>query len=180
MARLMEKYRNEIAPAIQKEFGIENVNAIPKIEKICLNMGLGKAIQDSKILDAARKDMTMIAGQAAVPTTSKVSVANFHLREGMRIGCRTTLRGKRMYEFLDRLCNVALPRVRDFRGISSKGFDKQGNYSMGVEEITIFPEIDADKIDVSNGMDITVVIKNSNGREQSYRLLKMLGMPFAE
>lgn len=180
MARLLKKYREEIVPAIRKEFEIGNINAVPRIEKVCLNMGVGRAMQDSKYIDQAKKDLTLVAGQAAAPTTSKVSVSNFKLREGVRIGCRVTLRGTRMYEFLDRLMNVALPRVRDFRGVSGKGFDKQGNYSLGIEELSIFPEIDSDKADFSHGMDVTVVFKNSGGRERSYRLLKMLGMPFAE
>ena len=179
-ARLLEKYRNEVLPAMQKEFGRVNAHSLPRIEKICLNMGVGKAIDDSKILDEAVKIMTTVAGQAAVVTKARVSVSNFRLRQGYKIGCRTTLRGERMFEFMDRLIAAAIPRIRDFRGVSKRAFDKFGNYSLGVEEVTIFPEIDADRLTQPFGMDVTFVIKNSQGREESMKFLKMMGMPFAE
>lgn len=179
-ARLQEKYRNEVLPAMQNEFGRKNPHCLPRLEKICLNMGVGKAIDDSKILDEAVKTMTSIAGQAAVVTKARVSVSNFKLRQGYKIGCRCTLRGARMYEFFDRLVATAIPRIRDFRGVSKRAFDKAGNYSLGVEEVTIFPEIDADRMVHSFGMDVTFVIKNSTGKEESIKFLKMMGMPFVE
>lgn len=180
MSISQDKYKNEVIAAIRKEFDIKNVNAVPRITKICLNMGVGKAIDDAKMLDVARKNMTMIAGQSAAFTTSKVAISNFHLREGLRIGCRVTLRGARMYEFIDRLINVAIPRIRDFRGVNDKSFDKQGNYSLGIEDINIFPEINSDAAEYSFGMDCTFVIKNSTGAAMSRRFLKLLGMPFVE
>ena len=180
MARLMEKYRKEVLPVMQKEFGRINVHDLPRLEKVCLNMGVGKAIDDSKILDEAVKIMTTIAGQAAVVTKARVSVSNFRLRQGYKIGCRATLRGKKMYEFIDRLIATAIPRIRDFHGVPKKSFDKAGNYSLGVEEVTIFPEIDADKMLYPFGMDITFVIKNSRGRDESLKFLKFMGMPFVE
>lgn len=179
MSLVQKKYKEEVLPAIMEKYGIKNVNAAPKIEKICLNMGLGKSIDDSKMVDAARKDMTSIAGQLAAVCHAKVAVSNFRLREGMRIGCRATIRNQRMYEFMDRLINVAIPGIRDFRGIKATSFDKAGNYSMGVEEITIFPEINADNTDYAFGMDITIVIRNSTGPQMSKDMLSMLGMPFA-
>lgn len=179
-ARLLEKYRNEVLPAMQKDFGRSNPHSLPKLEKICLNMGIGKAIDDSKILEEGVKNMSIIAGQAAVVTKARVSVSNFRLRQGYKIGCRVTLRGNTMYEFFDRLVATAIPRIRDFRGVSKRAFDKSGNYSLGVEEITIFPEIDADRLTHPFGMDVTFVIKNSTGREESHKFLKMMGMPFAE
>lgn len=179
-ARLKELYRNEIVPALKEELGRTNVMAVPKIEKICLNMGLGRAMEDSKKLEAAQKHMTTIAGQAACVTKARISVSNFKVREGWNIGCRVTLRGERMYEFLDRLVNIAVPAIRDFRGIKATSFDGQGNFSMGVEEITIFPEVDPDKVDEQLGLDVTVVIKNSNGAEESRRLLQLMGMPFRQ
>lgn len=180
MARLMEKYRKEVLPAMQKDFGRGNPHSLPRLEKICLNMGVGKAIDDSKILEEAAKNMTQIAGQNAVITKARVSVSNFRLRQGYKIGCRVTLRGSRMFEFMDRLVATAIPRIRDFRGVSNRSFDKAGNYSLGVEEITVFPEIDADKLSQPFGMDVTFVIKNSSGREESMKFLKLMGMPFAE
>ena len=179
-ARLLEKYRKEVLPAMQGDFDRKNPHSLPKIEKICLNMGVGKAIDDSKILDEAVKIMTSIAGQSAVVTKARVSVSNFRLREGYKIGCRVTLRGNIMYEFMDRLIATAIPRIRDFRGVSKRAFDKSGNYSLGVEEVTIFPEIDADKMTHAFGMDVTFVIKNSKGREESLKFLKLMGMPFME
>ncbi len=179
-ARLLEKYRKEALPAMQKDFGRTNPHSLPKLEKICLNMGIGKAIDDSKILEEGVKTMTTIAGQQAVVTKARVSVSNFRLRQGYKIGCRVTLRGELMYEFFDRLVATAIPRIRDFRGVSKRAFDKAGNYSLGVEEVTIFPEIDADRLVHPFGMDVTFVIKNSSGREESMKFLKLMGMPFAE
>ena len=179
-ARLSEKYRNVVLPAMQKEFDRSNIHSLPRLEKICLNMGIGKAIDDSKILDEGVKTMTAIAGQAAVVTKARVSVSNFRLRQGYKIGCRVTLRGNIMWEFFDRLVATAIPRIRDFRGVSKRAFDKSGNYSLGIEEVTIFPEIDADRLLHPFGMDVTFVIKNSKGREESLKFLKMMGMPFAE
>lgn len=180
MSLSQERYIKEVMPTLQQEFGIKNVNAIPRLTKICLNMGVGKSIDDSKMMDVAKKDMTAIAGQAAAVTMSKVAISNFKLREGLRIGCRVTLRRQKMYEFLDRLINVAIPRIRDFRGVNDKSFDKQGNYSMGVEDINIFPEVNADTAEYSFGMDVTFVIKNSTGAALSRRFLKLLGIPFVE
>jgi len=180
MARLLEKYRKEVIPALKESLGRANVNAVPRLEKICLNMGVGKAIDDSKILDEAVKAMTAVAGQAAVVTKARMSVSNFKLRQGYKIGCRVTLRGVRMWEFFDRLVAMAIPRIRDFRGVSSRAFDKFGNYSLGVEELPIFPEIDADKMPHAFGMDVTFVIRNSRGRADSLQFLKLMGMPFAE
>ncbi|MCL2000135.1 MAG: 50S ribosomal protein L5 [Planctomycetes bacterium] len=179
-ARLLEKYRKEVLPAMQKDFGRTNTHSLPKLEKICLNMGIGKAIDDSKILEEGVKAMSTIAGQQAVVTKSRVSVSNFRLRQGYKIGCRVTLRGERMYEFFDRLIATAIPRIRDFRGVPQRAFDLSGNYSLGVEEVTIFPEIDADRLAHPFGMDVTFVINNSTGREESQKFLKLMGMPFAE
>ncbi|MDR1612340.1 MAG: 50S ribosomal protein L5 [Planctomycetota bacterium] len=180
MARLMEKYRKEVLPAMRKDFGRDNPHSLPRLEKICLNMGVGKAIDDAKMLEEAVKIMTTVAGQAAVVTKARVSVSNFRLRQGYKIGCRVTLRGNTMFEFFDRLIAAAIPRIRDFRGVSKKSFDKAGNYSLGIEEITIFPEVDADKLTHPFGMDVAFVIKNSRGREESRKFLKLMGMPFAE
>ena len=179
MARLKEKYRNEIAPALAKEFGIENVMAIPKIEKIVVNMGLGEGISNSKILDVAAEELKTITGQKPVITKAKKSIAAFKLRQGMSIGAMVTLRGDRMYEFLDRLIAVALPRVRDFRGISPKAFDGRGNYTLGVREQLIFPEIDFNKVDKTRGMNISIVT-TAKTDEQARSLLKSLGMPFRQ
>ncbi|MCD8139780.1 MAG: 50S ribosomal protein L5 [Planctomycetaceae bacterium] len=179
-ARLLEKYRKEVLPAMQKDYGRSNPHSLPRLEKICLNMGIGKAIDDSKILEEGVKIMSTIAGQAAVVTKARVSVSNFRLRQGYKIGCRVTLRSSTMWEFFDRLVATAIPRIRDFRGVSRKSFDKLGNYSLGIEEVTIFPEVDADRLVYPFGMDVTFVIKNSKGREESMKFLKMMGMPFAE
>lgn len=179
MARLKEKYRKEIAPAIAKEFGIENVMAIPKLEKIIVNMGVGEAIGNAKVLDTAVEELTTITGQKPVITKAKKSIAAFKLRQGMSIGTMVTLRGDRMYEFLDRLISVALPRVRDFRGISGKAFDGRGNYTLGIKEQLIFPEIDFNKVDKTRGMNISIVTTAQND-EQSRALLKALGMPFRQ
>lgn len=179
MARLKEKYKSEIAPAIAKEFGIENVMAIPKLEKIVVNMGVGEAIANSKVLDTAAEEMQTIVGQKPVITKAKKSIAAFKLRQGMSIGVMATLRGERMYEFLDRLISVALPRVRDFRGISPKAFDGRGNYTLGIKEQLIFPEIDFNKVDKTRGMNISIVTTAQND-EHSRALLKALGMPFRQ
>ncbi|HRH44848.1 MAG TPA: 50S ribosomal protein L5 [Pyrinomonadaceae bacterium] len=179
MARLKEKYRKEIAPALAKDFGIENPMAIPKITKVVVNMGLGEAIGNAKILDAAVEELKSIAGQKPVITKAKKSIASFKLRQGMNIGTMVTLRGDRMYEFLDRLISVALPRVRDFRGVSGKAFDGRGNYTLGIREQLIFPEIDFNKVDKSRGMNISIVTTAEND-EQARALLKALGMPFRQ
>ncbi len=179
MARLKDKYRKEIAPAIAKEFGIENVMAIPRIEKVVVNMGMGEAIANSKILDTAVEELRVVTGQKPVVTKAKKSIAAFKLRQGMNIGTMVTLRGDRMYEFLDRLISVALPRVRDFRGISGKAFDGRGNYTLGIREQLIFPEIDFNKVDKTRGMNISIVTTASTD-EQARSLLKALGMPFRQ
>lgn len=179
MARLRDKYKNEIAPAIAKEFGIENPMAIPRIEKVVVNMGVGEAISNAKILDTAVEELRSITGQKPVVTKAKKSIASFKLRQGMNIGAMVTLRGERMYEFLDRLISVALPRVRDFRGISGKAFDGRGNYTLGIREQLIFPEIDFNKVDKTRGMNISI-ITSAKTDEQSRALLKALGMPFRQ
>ena len=179
MARLKDKYKNEIAPAIAKEFGIENPMAIPRIEKIVVNMGVGEAISNAKILDTAVEELRSITGQKPVVTKAKKSIASFKLRQGMNIGTMVTLRGERMYEFLDRLISVALPRVRDFRGISAKAFDGRGNYTLGIREQLIFPEIDFNKVDKTRGMNISIVTTAKND-EQARSLLKAMGMPFRQ
>ena len=179
MARLKEKYKNEIAPALAKEFDIKNPMAIPKIEKIVVNMGLGEASANSKILDVASDELRAITGQKPVITKAKKSIAAFKLRQGMNIGSMVTLRGDRMYEFLDRLISVALPRVRDFRGISGKAFDGRGNYTLGVREQLIFPEIDFNKVDKTRGMNISIVT-TAKSDDQARSLLKAMGMPFRQ
>ncbi len=179
MARLKEKYNKEIAPAIAKEFDIKNPMAIPRLEKIIVNMGMGEAISNSKILDVAVEELRVITGQKPVITKAKKSIASFKLRQGMSIGTMVTLRGERMYEFLDRLISVALPRVRDFRGISGKAFDGRGNYTLGIREQLIFPEIDFNKVDKTRGMNISIVT-TAKTDEQSRALLKALGMPFRQ
>jgi large subunit ribosomal protein L5 len=178
VARLKDKYIAEIAPAMQEKFGYSNVMAIPKLDKIIINIGLGEAVDNPKALDGAVEDITLIAGQKPVITRAKKSIAGFKIREGMPIGVKVTLRGDRMYEFVDRLFNVALPRVRDFRGVSGKSFDGRGNYSLGLTEQLIFPEIDYDKIDKIRGMQI-VFTTTAKTDEEGKELLKMLGMPFA-
>lgn len=179
MARLKEKYKNEIAPSLAKDFDIKNPMAIPRIEKIVVNMGIGEAIGNAKILDTAAEELRVITGQKPVVTKAKKSIASFKLRQGMNIGTMVTLRGERMYEFLDRLISVALPRVRDFRGISAKAFDGRGNYTLGIREQLIFPEIDFNKVDKTRGMNISIVTTAKND-EQSRALLKALGMPFRQ
>ena len=179
MARLSEKYKKEIAPALQKEFDIKNPMAIPKIDKIVVNMGLGEASGNSKILDVAVDELKSITGQKPVITKAKKSIAQFKLRQGMQIGTMVTLRGARMYEFLDRLISVALPRVRDFRGVSGKAFDGRGNYTLGIREQLIFPEIDFNKVDKTRGMNISIVTTARND-DEARSLLKALGMPFRQ
>jgi Ribosomal protein L5 len=176
--RYKEKYDKEIIPALKEQLGITSVMRVPKITKICLNQGLGKfGIADKKLIDMGVQEMTMIAGQRAVATKSKKDISNFKLRKGMPIGVRVTLRGEKMYEFLDRLISVSIPRVRDFRGISDKGFDGRGNYTLGIPEQIIFPEIDLDKVAKINGMDITFVTTAQNDKE-CLALLKEFGLPF--
>lgn len=177
MARLKEVYNKEIVPLLTKEFDYSNVMQVPRLEKIVVNMGLGEAIQNVKILDSAVEELAAITGQKAVITKAKKSIAGFKLRQGMPIGCMVTLRQEKMYEFLDRLVNIALPRVRDFKGVSGKGFDGRGNYSLGVKEQLIFPEISYEKIDKLKGLNITIVT-SAKSDEESKALLKHLGMPF--
>jgi large subunit ribosomal protein L5 len=176
-ARLKERYQKEVAPAIAKEFGITNPMAIPRVQKVVLNMGMGEAIANAKILDTATEELRTITGQKPVVTKAKKSIASFKLRQGMPIGVMVTLRGDRMYEFLDRFVSIALPRVRDFRGVSPKAFDGRGNYTIGVREQLIFPEIDFNKVDKLRGMNITIITTARND-EQARALLKGLGMPF--
>ncbi len=175
--RLKEKYTKEIVPALNEQFGYKSIMQVPKLQKICLNQGLGEAITDKKLIDMGVEEMTMIAGQKAVPTMSKKDISNFKLRRNMPIGVRVTLRGERMYEFLDRLVSVSIPRIRDFRGISDKGFDGRGNYTLGVTEQIIFPEIVLDKVNKINGMDITFVTTAPTD-EECLSLLKAFGLPF--
>jgi large subunit ribosomal protein L5 len=178
-ARLQEKYENEIAPKLSEQFKYDSSMQIPRISKIILNMGLGEAIQNIKILDSATEELALISGQKPVITRARQSIAAFKLRKGMPIGCMVTLRGKRMYEFFDKLVNVALPRVRDFRGISPKALDGRGNYTLGIKEHIIFPEIDYDKIDKIKGMNITVVT-TAQTDEEARTLLALMGMPFRQ
>lgn len=178
MARLRDRYKDEIQSNLQKEFNYTNVNAIPKMEKVVINVGLGEAIDNPKALDAVVEDITTIAGQKPVITRAKKSIAAFKLREGMPIGVKVTLRGDRMYEFIDRLFNIALPRVRDFRGVSGDSFDGRGNYSLGLKEQLIFPEIDYDKVDRVRGLQI-IFTTTAKTDEEGKALLKHLGMPFA-
>ena len=175
--RLKDKYKADVVPALQKKFGYSSSMQVPKIQKICLNQGVGDAVSDKKIIDTAIKEMTAICGQKVVATTSKKDISNFKLRKGVPIGVRVTLRGDKMYEFLDRLVSVALPRIRDFRGINDKGFDGNGNYTLGVTEQIIFPEIDIDKVTKIRGMDITFVT-SANDDEEAMALLTEFGLPF--
>jgi large subunit ribosomal protein L5 len=178
-ARLKERYAREIAPALAKEFNIKNPMAVPRLEKIVINMGMGEAIANAKILDTASDELRAITGQKPVITKAKKSIASFKLRQGMPIGVVVTLRGDRMYEFLDRLVSIALPRVRDFRGVSPKAFDGRGNYTLGVREQLIFPEIDFNKVDKTRGMNISIVT-TARTDEESRALLKAMGMPFRQ
>jgi large subunit ribosomal protein L5 len=178
-ARLKQHYNNNVIPSLTKEFGYSNANAVPKVEKVSVNIGLGEATQNPKLMDGAVNEMTQITGQRPVITKAKKSIAAFKLREGMSIGCRVTLRGDRMYEFLDRLMNVALPRVRDFRGVSTKSFDGRGNYTLGVRDQLIFPEIDYNKVEKVKGMNICITTTAKNDNE-GRALLRLMGMPFRQ
>ncbi len=177
MSRLKEKFNKEITPALMSKFEYTSVMQVPKVDKIVINMGVGEAVQNTKALDAAVEDLTIISGQKPVVTKAKKSIAGFRLREGMPIGTKVTLRGERMYEFLDKLISVSLPRVRDFRGVSKKSFDGRGNYTLGVKEQLIFPEIDYDKVSKIRGMDI-VIVTTANSDEEARELLTQFGMPF--
>ena len=179
MSRLKETYLSEIAPAMQQKFGYKNVMQIPKVEKIVVNMGVGEAKENAKVLDSAMADLQLITGQKPVLTKAKKSIANFKIREGMNIGCKVTLRGEKMYDFMDRLINLALPRVRDFRGVNPNAFDGRGNYSLGIKEQLIFPEVEYDKIDKVRGMDI-IFVTTANTDEEARELLTMFNMPFAK
>lgn len=179
MSRLREQYQTEIVDQMTKKFGYKNVMEVPKLVKIVVNMGVGEAKENAKVLDSAVTDMQTITGQKAVITKAKKAVANFKIREGMPIGCKVTLRGERMYEFLDRLVNLALPRVRDFRGVSADSFDGRGNYALGIKEQLIFPEIEYDKIDRVRGMDI-IVVTTAKTDEEARELLRLFNMPFAK
>jgi len=176
--RLYEKYKSEIVPALMKQFSYKSVMQVPKLDKIVVNMGLGAAVQDSKVLDEAVKDLETITGQKASIRTAKKAISNFKLREGMKIGAKVTLRRDRMYEFLDRLISIAMPRIRDFRGVSDKSFDGRGNYTLGVKEQIIFPEINVDRVTRVLGMDITFVMKSAGNDQESLELLKAFGFPF--
>ncbi|WP_062107642.1 50S ribosomal protein L5 [Bacillus niameyensis] len=177
MNRLQEKFKNEVTPALMSKFNYKSVMEVPKIEKIVVNMGVGDAVQNAKVLDNAVEELSLITGQKPVVTKAKNSIAGFRLREGMPIGAKVTLRGERMYEFFDKLVSVSLPRVRDFRGISKKAFDGRGNYTLGIKEQLIFPEIDYDKVNKVRGMDI-VIVTTANTDEEARELLTAFGMPF--
>ena len=178
-SRLKEMYKNEIVDAMVKKFGYKNVLEVPKLDKIVINMGVGEAKENAKVLESAVNDMERITGQKAVITKAKHSVANFKIREGQSIGCKTTLRGDKMYEFLDRLVNLALPRVRDFRGVNPNAFDGRGNYALGIKEQLIFPEIEYDKIDKVRGMDV-IIVTTAKTDEEARELLRLFNMPFAK
>jgi large subunit ribosomal protein L5 len=177
--RLLERYRNQIVPALKENFSLKNKMAVPRIEKIVINMGVGEALQDIKILEKAMEELALITGQKPIMRRAKKAISNFKIKAGVPIGCKVTLRRARMYEFMDRLFNVAMPRIRDFRGTPLDSFDAAGNYTLGLSDQSIFPEIDYDKITRSQGMDITFVIKNAKTKEQARELLRLLGMPFA-
>ena len=179
MSRLKEMYKNEIVDAMIKKFGYKNVMEVPKLDKIVLNMGVGEAKDNAKVLESAVKDMEAITGQKVVTTKAKSSIANFKIREGLPIGCKVTLRGEKMYEFLDRLVNLALPRVRDFRGVNPNAFDGRGNYALGIKEQIIFPEIEYDKVDKVRGMDI-IFVTTAKTDEEARELLTLFNMPFAK
>ena len=178
-SRLKEIYKNEIVDAMTKKFGYKNVMEVPKLDKIVINMGVGEAKENAKVLESAVSDMETITGQKAVVTKAKNSVANFKIREGQSIGCKTTLRGDKMYEFLDRLVNLALPRVRDFRGVNPNSFDGRGNYALGIKEQIIFPEIEYDKVDKVRGMDV-IIVTTAKTDEEARELLRLFNMPFAK
>lgn len=177
MSRLKEKYKSQVIDAMMKKFQYKNIMEVPKLEKVVVNIGVGEAIQNSKAMDAAVGDLTIITGQQPVVTKAKKSIAAFKLREGMKIGCKVTLRGDKMYNFVDKLVSIALPRVRDFRGLSPKSFDGRGNYSLGIKEQLIFPEIEYDKIDKVRGMDI-IFVTTARTDEEARELLRLMGMPF--
>lgn len=177
MSRLKDKYLSEVVKGLQEKYNYKNVMQIPKVTKVVINMAVGEAVTNSKALDAAVNDMTIISGQKPIITKAKKSIAAFKIREGMNLGCKVTLRGERMYEFLDKLMNLTLPRVRDFRGVSATGFDGRGNYTLGLKEQLIFPEIEYDKVDKARGMDITIVTTATTD-EEGRDMLKMMGMPF--
>ena len=177
-SRLKEFYQNEVVPALTKKFGYKNVMQVPKLDKIVVNMGVGEAKENAKLLESAMKDQEIITGQKPIMTTAKKSIANFKIREGMKIGCKVTLRGDRMYEFLDRLVNLSLPRVRDFRGVNPNSFDGRGNYALGIREQLIFPEIEYDKIDKTRGMDI-IIVTTARTDEEARELLAQFNMPFS-
>ena len=179
MNRLQERYEKEVVPAMMEKFGYKNIMQVPKIEKVVINMGVGEAKDNPKVLESAVSDLQIIAGQKPVLTRAKKSVANFKIRENMALGCKVTLRKTNMYEFVDKLVSIALPRVRDFRGVSAKAFDGRGNYSMGIKEQLIFPEIEYDKVDKVRGMDI-IFVTSANTDEEARELLRFLGMPFAQ
>ena len=179
MSRLKEQYQNEIVDAMIKKFGYKNIMEVPKLDKIVVNMGVGEAKENAKVLEAAIKDMEAITGQKVVATKAKNAIANFKIREGMPIGCKTTLRGDKMYEFLDRLVNLALPRVRDFRGVNPNAFDGRGNYALGLKDQIIFPEIEYDKVDKVRGMDI-IFVTTAKTDEEARELLTLFNMPFAK
>ena len=179
MTRLQEKYQKEVIPAMIEKFGYKNIMEVPKLEKIVINMGVGEAKENQKVLESAVNDLTLIAGQKPILTRARKSVANFKIRENMPLGCKVTLRKSQMFEFADKLMSIALPRVRDFRGVSSKAFDGRGNYSLGIKEQLIFPEIEYDKIDKVRGMDI-IFVTTANTDEEARELLRFLGMPFAQ
>ena len=179
MSRLKDLYKDEIVDAMIKKFGYKNIMEVPKLDKIVINMGVGEAKENAKVLDSAVKDLETITGQKVVLTRAKNSVANFKIREGMPIGCKTTLRGEKMYDFMDRLANLALPRVRDFRGVSADSFDGRGNYALGVKEQLIFPEIEYDKVEKVRGMDV-IVVTTAKTDEEARELLRLFGMPFAK
>ncbi len=176
--RLLEKYRNDITPQLMQRFALKNKFAVPRLEKIVVNMGVGEALGDIKILEKAMEELALITGQRPIMRRAKKAIANFKIRQGNPIGCKVTLRRAMMYEFLDRLINIALPRIRDFRGVSSRAFDQAGNFTLGLTEQTIFSEIDYDKVTRPQGMDITLVIKNAKTKEQAKELLRLFGMPF--
>ncbi len=176
--RLLEKYRNEIIPAMMQAFSIKNKMAVPRLDKIVVNMGVGEALQDVKLLEKSMDELAVITGQRPIIRRAKKAISNFKIKENSAIGCKVTLRRAIMYEFLDRLVNIALPRIRDFRGVSPDGFDQAGNYSVGLSEQGIFPEIDYDKLSRSQGMDITFCIKNAKSKKRAKELLKLFGMPF--
>ena len=179
MSRLKDQYKNEIIDAMQKKFGYKNIMEVPKLDKIVINMGVGEAKENAKALESAVRDLEIISGQKAVLTKAKNSIANFKIREGQNIGCKVTLRGDKMYEFLDRLVNLALPRVRDFRGINPNAFDGRGNYALGIKEQLIFPEIEYDKVDKVRGMDV-IFVTTAKTDEEARELLRLFNMPFAK